>query len=268
MNTWKEIEMSVAQSSSVESDPLASEVRECPPLRLPVHSQSRNGGPKILDLPEAERPRERLAEGGGGALSDAELLAVLLRTGRPGQSAVEMAQELLEEAGGLAGMVQSTLASLDRPGLRQAKAATLLAALELGRRLARCQLPKRDLLDRPPAVADYLWLRYGRVDQEVMGVLFLDSKNRLRAEREIYRGTQDRIKVEPRAILREALIQRAHSTLLFHTHPSGDPTPSLEDLAFTERMKEASSIVGVRLADHMIIGHGGSWVSLKRRGPW
>ncbi|MDA8019757.1 MAG: DNA repair protein RadC [Thermoanaerobaculia bacterium] len=245
-----------------------SETPERLELRLPAHAQSFQGRPKILDLPRSERPRERLVEGGGEALSDAELLAVLLRSGRPGQSAVEMAQELLAEAGGVAGLVQATLASLNRPGLRQAKAATLLAAVELGRRLARCQLPKRDLLDRPPAVADYLWLRYGGVDQEVMGVLFLDSQNRLRAEREIYRGTRDRIKVEPRAILREALIQRAHATLLFHTHPSGDPTPSIEDLAFTERMREASHIVGVRLADHMIIGHGGSWVSLKRRGAW
>lgn len=253
---------------SVIDPMIESEVSECLELRLPEHAKSRNGGPKILDLPRAERPRERLACGGGAALSDAELLAVLLRTGRPGQSAVEMAQELLDEAGGLAGMVQSTVASLDRPGLREAKAATLLAAVELGRRLARCQLPKRDLLDRPPAVADYLWLRYGHVDQEVMGVLFLDAQNRLRAEREIYRGTRDRIKVEPRAILREALIQRAHATLLFHTHPSGDPTPSNEDMAFTERMKEAAAIVGVRLADHLIVGHGGSWVSMKRRGPW
>lgn len=245
-----------------------SEVSECIELRLPSHARGRVSGPKILELPKEARPRERLVESGGAALSDAELIGVLLRTGRPGQSAVDMGQELLDEACGLAGMVQATMASLDRPGLRLAKAATLLSAIEFGRRLARCQLPKRDLLDQPPAVADYLWLRYGKIDQEVMGVLFMDSRNHLRAEREIYRGTQDRIKVEPRAILREALIQRAHSILLFHTHPSGDAEPSMEDLAFTERMKDACRIVGVRLADHMIVGHGGSWVSLKRRGPW
>ena len=255
-------------SNPIDPDPIDSEVSECLELRLPEHAKRSRGGPRIRDLPPAERPRERLLSGGGRALSDAELLAVLLRTGRRGQSAVEMGQELLDEAGGLAGMLQSTMESLDRPWLREAKAATLLAAIEFGRRLSRCRLHDRDLLDRPPAVADYLWLRYGHVDQEVMGVLFLDAQNRLRAEREIYRGTRDRIKVEPRAILREALIQRAHSTLLFHTHPSGDPTPSNEDQAFTERMKEAAAIVGVRLADHLIVGHGGNWVSMKRRGPW
>lgn len=255
--------------TTTETRPVAatSEVRECPELRPPAAAERRSR-PKIKELPREERPRERLADGGGGALSDAELIAVLLRTGRPGRSAVEMGQDLLDESGGLVGLAQSSMASLDRPWLRQAKAATLLAALELGRRLARCQLPERDVLDNPPAVADYLWLRYGKVDQEVMGVLFLDARNRLRAEREMYRGTQDRIRVEPRAILREALIQRAHAVLLFHTHPSGDPTPSTEDLAFTERMREASRIVGVRLADHMIVGHGGDWVSLKRREKW
>lgn len=230
--------------------------------------RERRPTPALKELPEKDRPRERLLAEGGGALSEAELLAVLLRTGKPGQSAVAMGQELLDESGGLAGLVEASLSSLHRPFLRDAKAATLLAAIELGRRLARCQLPERDLLDHPAAVADYVWLRYGRIDQEVVGVFFLDVRNRLQAEREIFRGTLDRTLVEPRTILREALVQKANAILLFHTHPSGDPSPSTEDLLFTERMRKAAKLIGVGMADHMIVGNGGRWVSLKRRGNW
>ncbi|MCP3957027.1 MAG: JAB domain-containing protein [bacterium] len=219
-------------------------------------------------MPPEDRPRERILSSGAATLSDAELLAVLLRTGRPGMSAIEMGQELLAERGGLSGLLRSEVASLRRRGLGPAKAATLLAAVELGRRLARARMPRRDLLDQPEIVARYLGMRYAQQDQEVMGALYLDVRNRLIAESDIYRGTLSRAAVEPRVILKEGLLRSASGFILFHTHPSGDPTPSAEDLAFTRRLAEAGDLLGVRLIDHLILGSAGRWVSLGRRGAW
>jgi DNA repair protein RadC len=222
----------------------------------------------IRELPQGERPRERLLQQGGGALSDSELLAVLLRTGRAGVSVLQMAMDLLRDNGGLAGLLTATPHSLRRLGLGPAKAATLLAAVEVGRRLARDQLLDREPLSRPVDVARYLALRYHTCDQEVMGALFLDARSRLLGEREMFRGTISRISVEPREILRECLQRGAASIYLFHTHPSGDPSPSAEDLLFTRRMAEAAEIVGLRLVDHVVLGHRGQWVSLKEKSAW
>jgi DNA repair protein RadC len=220
----------------------------------------------IRELPESERPRERLLKQGSDALSDAELIAVLLRTGRVGASAIQMATELLQETGGLAGLVSLTPQSLRRRGLGPAKTATLLAALEIAGRVAREQLDEREPLTRPAEVARYLCLRYWARDQEVMGALFLDVRNRLLGEKETFRGTLDRAVVEPREILKEALLRGAAAVVVFHTHPSGDPEPSQEDLLFTGRLQQAAQIVGVRLADHLILGSSGRWVSLQQRG--
>ncbi len=147
-------------------------------------------------------------------------------------------------------------------------AATIMAAFEIARRVAFERMPRRDLLDRPDAVASYLGLRYGQLDQETMGALFLDVRNRLIAESEVYRGTLSRAAVEPRAIFKEALLQSASGFVRFHTHPSGDPSPSAEDLTFTRRMAEAGEMIGVKLLDHIILGGFGRWVSLGRRGAW
>lgn len=218
---------------------------------IPTPPPTPPASPSLLKrIPAADRPRERLLRSGGGALSDTEVIAVLLRIGRPGLSALEMARELLEERDGLAGLLTAEAGHLRRRGLGEAKAATLLAAVELGRRLARSQMQQRQLLDQPAEVADYLYLRYPSRDQEILGALYLDVRSRLIAESEVYRGTMDRTAVEPRAILKEALLCSATSLILFHTHPSGDPAPSLEDLAFTRRMAQ------------------GQWVSLRRRGAW
>ncbi|HYN21731.1 MAG TPA: DNA repair protein RadC [Thermoanaerobaculia bacterium] len=220
----------------------------------------------IRELPEGERPRERLLKQGSDALSAAELIAVLLRTGRKGVSAIQMATELLQETGGIAGLVSLTPQTLRRKGLGPAKIASLLAALEIASRLAREQLGERNLLNRPAEVAQYLAMRYWARDQEVMGALFLDVRSRLLGEKEIFRGTLDRAVVEPREILKEGLLRGAAGVIVFHTHPSGDPSPSPEDFAFTGRMRDAGEIVGVRLLDHLVLGSAGRWVSLKQRG--
>ena len=222
----------------------------------------------IRELALDERPRERLLEHGTQALSDAELLAVLLRTGRRGASALDVGRELLRVAGGLAGLRSLRAGAKACAGLGHAKLATVLAAVEIGRRLARLELPERVSLAKPREVADYLVMRYCASQQEVMGALFLDVRNRLIGEREIFRGTINRTAVEPRAVLKEAILRDALALLLFHTHPSGDPSPSAEDFLFTRRMAEAADTVGLRLVDHMILGGCGRWVSLRERRPW
>lgn len=222
----------------------------------------------IRELPPDERPRERLLAQGARALGDAELLAVLLRTGRPGASAIDMARETLTAIGGLSGLSSSGAQPLLRKGLGEAKAAALLAAAEIGRRLARGEAFERAAMGAPAAVASYLALRYGVRDQEVMGALYLDTRHRLIAERDLYRGTINRAAVEPRAILKEGLIHGACGVVVFHTHPSGDPSPSAEDLAFTRRLAEGGELVGIRLIDHLILGGVGRWTSLRERGAW
>lgn len=222
----------------------------------------------IAELPDTERPRERLLSQGSEALSDVELVAVLLRTGAPGKSSLELANELLSDFDGLPGLVGRSAPEVRRPGLGEAKAATLLAGVELARRLARAELCERRPLAQPTEVAAYLSLRYCRRDQEVMGALFLDSRHRLLGDRELYRGTLRETSVEPREVLKESLLRGAAAFVLFHTHPSGDPSPSAEDLYFTRRLAQAADVVGVELLDHLILTPGGAWTSLRQRGAW
>jgi DNA repair protein RadC len=222
----------------------------------------------IRELPESERPLERLLEQGSGALSDAELVAVLLRNGYRGTSAVQMARELLDEKGGLSGLLGTNPRMLRRKGLGLAKAAGLAAALEIARRLARQDVTEREALSRPSEIARYLHLRYQTRDQEVMGALFLDVRNRMLGDREIYRGTLDRAAVEPREVLKECLLRGASGVILFHTHPSGDPTPSPDDEAFTLRMAEAAKLLGIRLFDHLVLGAAGRWASIRDQLVW
>jgi DNA repair protein RadC len=205
---------------------------------------------------------------GAGAVSDSELLAILLRTGLPGRPALTLAGEILSYHGSLAGLVGATPADLRRLSLGPARAAAVLAALELGCRLARATLPERDPMHHPEAVVQYLALRFCTPGQEIMGALFLDTRNRLIAAKELYRGTLSRAAVEPRAVLKEGLLRDAAGFVLFHTHPSGDPSPSAEDLAFTRRIAQSGELLGLRLVDHLIVGSVSSWTSLRQRGGW
>jgi DNA repair protein RadC len=236
------------------------------PLGLPDEDGDRR--PRIEDLPDRERPRERLLEQGAAALSDVELVAVLLRVGIAGKPVLQIAARLLREHGGLDGLAGASVLSLRRRGLKDAKAATILAAVEMGRRVARPRMHARLPLDRPAEVVRYLGLRYQLHNQEVMGAVFLDARHRWLGDRDFFRGTLHRATVEPRQILKEALLREAAGIVLFHTHPSGDPTPSSEDLLFTRRMATAAAAVGVDLLDHLIIGTSGLWVSLHQRGGW
>lgn len=235
------------------------------PLPASLVSESRSSGLVV------ETPQHRLLEAGPEALSDAEILAVMLAPKSSGPGAEEATAEarwLLENVGGLAGLATTNPREIIATGFIGSRRLSLLAGIELAKRMARAELPARLPLGDPEAVARYLLLRYCERDQEVMGCLFLDVRNRLLGEAELFRGTLARASVEPRAILKEALLRSAAGVLLFHTHPSGDPSPSAEDLAFTRRVADAGELVGVRLLDHLVLGSGHRWVSLRRRGGW
>ena len=150
-------------------------------------------------------------------------------------------------------------------GIHWLQSASVLAAVELARRLARLRMPQRRLLNRPHRVADYLWLRYHQCDQEVVGALYLDCRRRLIGEREHYRGGIDRATVEPRAILKTAMLNNAAAFILVHPPPPGDPAPSADDLAITRQLSHAGDELGISLLDHLILGIGGRFVSLKER---
>ena len=206
--------------------------------------------------------RGRLLRAGAAALTDAELLALLLEGDRVELEAVGQARALLGDLGGLAGLRHAPAQALRRHGLNEFQIATLGAAVEFARRMAFAEIPRHDPLRSPQELIRYLNLCFAGQDQEILGALFLDSSRHLLACREIFRGTLERIAVEPRAILKAAFLTGASSIVLFHTHPSGDPEPSAEDLLFTRRMNEAVELVGLVLDDHLIVGDAGRWVSL------
>jgi DNA repair protein RadC len=219
----------------------------------------------LRDLPASERPRERLARLGAEALKDEELLAILLRTGRKGESALDLARAILENAGGVGRLATFSVAQLVKASrLGPVQAVTLCAALELASRVSEQKLDRLKFSD-PAVVAKYLKHRHGRHNQERTGALLLDAKNHLLKDIECYRGTLDRALVEPREICKHALLEDAAAVILYHNHPSGDPSPSAEDEEFTRRLRRAAESIGIRLLDHVIVGRT-DCVSLKERG--
>jgi DNA repair protein RadC len=222
--------------------------------------------PLLRDLPVGERPRERLARLGATALSDQELVAILLGSGTRGSSALARARGLLCERGGVPGLERLSMAELRlEKGIGAARASTIVAAFELGRRLAAAPLRERDLLNQPERVIAYLRRQYGHLSQERTGALYLDARNRLVRDAECFRGTLDRAMAEPREIFKTALLENAAAVIVYHNHPSGDPTPSREDREFTKRLAAAAEIVGVRLLDHVVVGGQGG-VSFREMG--
>jgi DNA repair protein RadC len=209
----------------------------------------------LKDLPEDARPREKLLSRGPAALSDAELLAVLLRTGMPGKNVLQMGQELLSVFGGLAGLLNATANDLQRiNGLGgTAKRAQLVAVLELARRALAERLKEKALFDTPQAVRDYLQLQLGSRSHEVFAVLFLDSQHRLIALEELFRGTLTQTSVYPREVIVRALARNAASVVLAHNHPSGSAKPSRADEALTQTLKSALALVDVRVLDHFVV---------------
>ncbi len=217
---------------------------------------------RSADIP----PRDRLLRYGPDAVTDAELLSVLLRNGSPGLSAVEVAERLLEDTGGLHGLIESDRRDLRRSGARNGRAAIVLATAEMIRRVAKRRVSVQDLLDNPATVAFHVAVKHHSPEQEVLGALFLNTRNRLIADRVIFRGTFDSARVQPRQVIAEALRLRAASFVVFHTHPSGDPSPSQEDRDVSCRLGEAGKLLGVKMVDHIIVGDAARWVSMRQRG--
>ncbi len=209
----------------------------------------------IADWPAAERPREKLLNLGPKALSDAELLAIFLRTGCAGKSAVDLARELLQQYGGLRPLLEAGQTDFCRGlGLGSAKYAQLQAVLEMARRHLSASMKEGDLLTSPDLVRAYLSAQLRHQPQEVFAVLFLDSQNRLIAYDEIFFGTIDGASVYPREVVKKALARNAAAAILAHNHPSGVAEPSQADQRLTRRLQEALDLVGVRVIDHMIVG--------------
>lgn len=210
---------------------------------------------KISELSPDQRPRERLMAGHGEELSEADLLALLWGSGHRGHSAVELAQQALSRCGGLSGiMVQGLREWLAVPGIGPARACQLWAAQELCRRSQRG--PARPRITSPRSAGDYLLSRCQGWSEERFGLLALNAKGELLAERMLSQGTSTGTLISPREFFREALRFGATTALAFHNHPSGDPSPSREDTQLTHRLRAAGDSLGVPLADHMILGQG------------
>ena len=208
----------------------------------------------IKDLPQDARPREKLLARGPGALSDAELLALLLRTGLPGKNALQMGQELISTFGGVSGLLNTPAEALKKvKGLGPAKRAEIVAVLELARRALASQLQEKTMFSSPQTIRDYLQLQLGSREHEIFAVLFLDASHRLIVLEEMFRGTLTQTSVYPREVVVRALALNAASVVLAHNHPSGAAQPSRADEAITHTLKAALALVDVRVLDHFIV---------------
>jgi len=209
----------------------------------------------IRDLPEELRPRERLLREGPASLSDVELLAILLRTGTHRESALQLAQRLLTTVGGLRYLREKSFEELSAiPGIGPAKVAQIQSALELGRRLASLHPEERPRITSPRDVVNRWMPRLRFEQQEHLVVLLLNTKNEILAEEVVFVGTLDSSLAHPREIFRTAIRRSSAALILVHNHPSGDPTPSAEDLQITRRMAQAGEILGIEVLDHIILG--------------
>lgn len=220
----------------------------------------------IKDWPESERPRERLLAHGPQGLTEAELLAVFLRTGIPGRTVIELARDALQRFGGLNGLLAAPRADLERmPGFGPAKIAQLQAVLELARRAVHEEVRRDTVLNSPHKVREYLQLSLRHKAHEVFLALFLDAQNRLLHNDELFRGTLTQTSVYPREIVKHALRHNAAAVIFAHNHPSGVAEPSQADELLTRTLKEALSLVDVRVLDHIIVA-GQATTSFAERG--
>ena len=220
----------------------------------------------IHDMPVGERPRERLERYGAAALSLAELMAILLRTGTKGENVLQMASRLLADFGGLAGLARASLDDLAAVrGVGPAKATQLQATLEIGRRMVVASPDERPQINSPADANALLTLEMAHLEQEHLRLLLLDTKNRVLATPTIYRGSVNTTVVRVSELFREAIRSNSAALIVVHNHPSGDPTPSSEDVQMTRQIVQAGELLGIEVLDHLIIGSG-RFVSLKERG--
>ena len=221
---------------------------------------------RITDLDETERPRERLARLGPQALNNAELMAILLRVGVPGENAVQVGQRLLQEMGGLAGLHRATYEEVcSHYGIGPAKAAQIKAAIELGRRLADESPGDRPAIHSPSDAAELVKYEMSALEQEELRVMMLDTRNRVTSIVSVYRGSLNSSQVRVGELFKNAVRRNAAAVIVVHNHPSGDPNPSPDDIAVTRAIVQAGKLLDIDVLDHLVIG-GGRYVSLKERG--
>ncbi len=220
----------------------------------------------LREMAPDERPREKLKLRGPAALSDGDLLAIILNTGIVGETVTDLSQRLLAQYGGLRGLFRMEISELAAVrGLGDAKSVRLKAALELGRRLAVLSPEDRPVVASPDDVANLLQVEMGSLDQEQLRVVLLDTKHRILGTRTVYQGTANQAQVRVAEVYRDAIRQNAIAIVAVHNHPSGDPTPSAADVSLTVELVQAGAMLDIELLDHLIIGQG-RWLSLKRLG--
>lgn len=221
---------------------------------------------RIMDLESGDRPRERLAELGPGALSNAELLAILLRTGIKGMNAVQLAQILLIEIGGISGLHRLSIPELQKKkGIGFVKAVQIKAAVELGRRFATVSQEEKPRIQSPQDAANLVLYEMGALDQEHLRVLLLDTRNQVMQVVDVYKGSLNSSVIRVGEVFRAAVQRNAAAIIVAHNHPSGDPTPSPEDVAVTRAIVEAGKLLDIEVLDHLVIGKN-RYVSLKSKG--
>lgn len=221
----------------------------------------------IRDTPATERPREKLKNFGPDHLSNAELIAILLRVGVQGEGVVTMAQRLLQRFGGLPGLARANFVELcNEHGISEAKASQLLAATALGRRLSNLKVTERVVVHSPADVARLLFGEMSFLDNEHLKTVLVNTKNEVMGVREIYVGNVNSSVARPSEIFRPAIRENCPAIIVVHNHPSGDPTPSGEDIVVTRQLLEAGKILGIELLDHIIIGSEERFASLKQLG--
>ncbi len=224
-------------------------------------------GYRIKDIEASQRPRERLEKQGANVLNDAELIAILLRTGVRGSSAIEIAQRLLINFKGLSGLQLASFSELCKvEGVGKAKTAQIKAAIELGLRLSKYTPEEKPLLSSPQDVANQVQYKMAGLEQEELWVLLLDSRNRHMRTIQLYRGSLNSSSVRPAEIFKDAIRHNAASLIIVHNHPSGDPSPSPEDVNLTRMLIEAGEMLELPVLDHVIIGSRGT-ASIKALHP-
>ena len=216
-------------------------------------------------MPETERPRERLSALGAAAISEAELIAILLRVGVRGESAVQIGQRLLKDMGGIQGIHRSGLDELcAQHGIGNAKATQIKAAIELGRRLSLVPSEERPAIDSPEKAASLVHYEMSALEQEELRVILLDTRNRALRIETVYRGSLNSSQVRIAELFKAAIRANAAGVIVVHNHPSGDPQPSPEDIAVTRAIVQAGKLLDIDVLDHLVIGRG-KWVSLKEK---
>jgi DNA repair protein RadC len=217
-------------------------------------------------IPEGERPRERFRDIGAGGMSQRELIAIILRTGSEKHNALQLADALLQQFGGLNGLARASLPELMRVhGIGEAKAIEVKAAFELGKRLALSGQDSKPQIKTPADAAQMLMLHMGLLDQEEVRTLLLDTRNRVMASHMIYKGSLNAASMRVSEVFKEAVRSNAAALIIAHNHPSGDPSPSAEDIAVTKTLSNAGKLLDIEVLDHIVIAQN-RYVSLKERG--